>query len=234
MFSLDLPKKKSLTSKNNATAMEDKWISLFDGKTTAGWHNYGKKTVGKAWRVEDGILHFDAAVKKEKKTEGGDLLTDDEFENFHLKWEWKISSKGNSGVLFYVHEDPSKHKKTYQSGMEMQILDNGTPIRAGHADAKSYTHRAGDLYDLLASKEEVMPQGEWNLAEIIANKGNLDFYLNGVHTLSTVMWNDDWTQMINISKFEDMVDFGTYKKGRIALQDHGDDVWYRNIKIKRL
>jgi hypothetical protein len=177
---------------------------------------------------------LDGASKKDSKAEGGDMVTDEEFENFDLKLEWKISPKGNSGVIFYVKEDPSKYENTYNSGPEMQVLDNGSPTVLGHSDAKLYTHRAGDLYDLLASKDAVKPAGEWNQAEIIVSKGKLDFYLNGVHTLSTTLWNDTWWKMIAISKFKDMKDFGTFKKGKIALQDHGDDVWYRNIKIKKL
>ncbi|HYH14866.1 MAG TPA: DUF1080 domain-containing protein, partial [Flavisolibacter sp.] len=96
------------------------------------------------------------------------------------------------------------------------------------------THRAGDLYDLITAKEVVKPAGEWNAVEIIANNGKLDFYMNGQHTLSTTMWDDNWRNMIAKSKFKDMPDFGTIKKGRIALQDHGDNVWFRNIRIKRL
>lgn len=216
-------------STNTSAAMnEDGWVTLFDGKTTSGWHSYGKSEAGKAWSVENGALRAKAGV------EGGDLVTNDEYENFDLKLEWKISAKGNSGVIFYVHEEPSKYHDTYNTGPEMQVLDNGTPTSLGHSDAKLYTHRAGDLYDLLASKEAVKPAGEWNQIELVANKGKLDFYMNGQHTLSTAMWNDTWRQMIAISKFKDMAGFGTFKKGKIALQDHGDDVWFRNIRIKKL
>lgn len=228
------PNQTTMNSTNNSEAADNGWISLFDGKTTKGWHSYGKDHVGSAWKVEDGVLHLDGASKKDSKAEGGDMVTDEEFENFDLKLEWKISPKGNSGVIFYVKEDPSKYENTYNSGPEMQVLDNGSPTVLGHSDAKLYTHRAGDLYDLLASKDAVKPAGEWNQAEIIVSKGKLDFYLNGVHTLSTTLWNDTWWKMIAISKFKDMKDFGTFKKGKIALQDHGDDVWYRNIKIKKL
>jgi hypothetical protein len=115
------------------------------------------------------------------------------------------------------------------TGPEMQILDNN-----GHPDAKITKHRAGDLYDLITAKEVVKPVGEWNLAEIVSNNGKLEFYLNGQQTLSTTMWDDNWRNMIANSKFKTMSAFGTIKKGRIGLQDHGDDVWFRNIMIRRL
>lgn len=222
---------------NTLTAKEknDGWKLLFDGKTTNGWHSYGKQTATKAWSVKDGTFYLDAeALKGLDKDAGGDLVTNEEYENFDLKLDWKIGVKGNSGVIFYIHEDAAKYPDTYETGMEMQVLDNGTPIKLGHTDAKLYTHRAGDLYDLLASKEADHPQGEWNHAEIISKNGKLDFYLNGVHTLSTTMWNDYWRKMIAISKFKDMQGFGTFKKGKISLQDHNEDVWFKNIRIKRL
>jgi hypothetical protein len=226
----------SMNSTNNSEAGGDNgWITLFDGKTTNGWHSYGRTTVGKSWKVEDGTLRLDAAAKKGYQTEeGGDIVTNDEYDNFDLKLEWKISEKGNSGVVFYVHEDP-KFSETWNTGLEMQVLDNGTPTRLGHDDSRLYTHRAGDLYDLVAAKDGVAkPAGEWNQVEIISNKGKLDFYMNGQHTLTTTLWNDTWRQMVAISKFNSMPGFGTYKKGKIALQDHGNDVWYRNIRIKKL
>jgi hypothetical protein len=224
----------SMNSENNSVAADDNgWVTLFDGKTMNGWHSYGKTAVGKAWRVDNGAIRLDASAKKGYQTEeGGDVVTNDEFDNFDLKLEWKISEKGNSGIVFYVHEDPSKYTETWNTGLEMQVLDNGTPTRLGHSDAKLYSHRAGDLYDLLAAKEAAKQLGEWNQVEIISNKGKLDFYMNGQHTLSTTLWNDSWKQMVAISKFNAMPAFGTYKKGKIALQDHGNDVWYRNIKIK--
>ncbi|MFL5786611.1 MAG: DUF1080 domain-containing protein [Flavisolibacter sp.] len=220
--------KNSENLPNSLTDKEKKegWQMLFDGKTTKGWHSYGQNKVTDAWKVENGALALNPA-----KGEGGDLTTDKEYNNYHLKLEWKISEKGNSGVIFFVHEDP-KYKDTYNTGMEMQVLDNGTPTRLGHPDGKLYTHRAGDLYDLLASKEAVKSVGQWNAVEIVANNGKLDFYMNGQHTLSTTMWNDTWKQMIAISKFKDMPDFGTFKSGKIALQNHGNLVWFRNIKIK--
>ena len=166
--------------------------------------------------------------------ESGDLVTNEEYGNFDLKLDWKIGLKGNSGIIFYIHEDTSQYHDSYNTGLEMQVLDNGTPTRLGHTDGKLYSHRAGDLYDLLASKEAVNPQGEWNHVEIKSLNGKLDFYINGQHTLSANIWDDNWKQMIAISKFKDMPGFGTFKKGKISLQDHGEDVWFRNIRIKRL
>lgn len=212
----------------------DGWQLLFDGKTTNGWHTYGKETAAKAWSVEDGAFYLDAETAKKLTGENGDLVTNDEYENFDLKLDWKIGPKGNSGIIFYIHEDTAKYPATYETGMEMQVLDNGSPTRLGHSDGKLYTHRAGDLYDLLASKEAVKPQGEWNHIEIKSMNGKLDFYVNGEHTLSTTLWDENWKKMIAISKFKDMAGFGTFKKGKISLQDHGEDVWFKNIKIKRL
>ena len=222
----------SMDSLNTLSKKEIKngWQLLFDGQTTRGWHTYAKQTAGKIWRVEDGTLRMDTTIKKAAPAEGGDLVTDEEFDNFHLKLEWKISKNGNSGIIFYVKEDPIKYKESYFTGPEMQVLDN-----AGHPDGKIYKHHAGDLYDLIPStKDASKPVGEWNQAEIIANQGKLDFYLNGEHVVSTTMWDDNWRKMVAASKFKAWPDFGTFKKGRIDLQDHGNDVWYRNIKIKKL
>ncbi len=225
------------TSPNMLSRQEIKegWQLLFDGQTTNGWHGYGKKTVPKAWKAEKGTLHLEAASKRNYTTdEGGDIITDKEFENFDLKLEWQISKKGNSGIIFYVKEDyinnTLKYEKSYHTGPEMQVLDN-----AGHKDGKIHKHKAGDLYDLIPStKNAVKPVGEWNQVQIISNKGKLDFYLNNEHIVSSTMWDDNWRKMIAASKFHQWPDFGTFKKGRIDLQDHGDDVWYRNIKIKKL
>lgn len=207
------------------------WITLFDGKTTNGWHSYGKKAAGNEWKVEDGALHLDASTPNKER---GDLVTNAEYKDFDLKLEWKISEKGNSGIIFYIHEDPTKYPETYETGIEMQVLDNGTPTRLGQPDGKLYTHRAGDLYDLMASKEVAKPLGEWNQVEIKSKDGKLDFYMNGQHTLSTRMWDENWKKMVAISKFKNMPGFSTFKEGKISLQDHGDDVWFRNIKIKKL
>jgi hypothetical protein len=226
--------KTTMQTPNGTKPTEEGFVDLFDGKTTAGWHTYGKTGIGKAWKVENGTLRLDAASKKDWQTaEGGDIVTDEEFENFHLKYDWKIAPKGNSGVVFYIKEEP-QYQYMWHTGPEMQVLDNGTATAEGHPDAKITSHRAGDLYDLVVSKEVVKPVGEWNTAEIISNNGKLQFYQNGQLTMTTTMWDENWNTLIAKSKFKAMPGFGKYKKGKIGLQDHGDDVWFRNIKIKKM
>lgn len=220
-----------VTSLLTEEEIEDGWVSLFDGKTTAGWHKYGGAPVGSAWKVEDGVLHLDANQKENWQIkDGGDIVSDKEYENFHLKLEWKIDTCGNSGIIFNIHEDTAKYEFPWMTGPEMQVLDNSC-----HPDAKIIKHRAGDLYDLITSAPEtVKPALEWNLAEIKSQNGTLEFYLNGVKVVTTTMWDEGWKKMIAGSKFKAWPDFGTYKKGRIALQDHGNHVWFKNIKIKEL
>lgn len=215
------PKKENTTPPKQ----EKGWTSLFDGKTLKGWHVYGHKPLNDSWSVQDGTIFFD----KSKKAIG-DLLTNKQYENFHLKYDWKISPNGNSGLIFWIQEDTVKYKQTYHTGPEMQVLDND-----GHKDGKIPKHRAGNLYDLIQGKEgAVKAVGEWNTAEIISNKGKLEFILNGVSVLSTNYGDDNWKQMVAGSKFKQWPDFGTVFKGYIGLQNHDCDVWYKNIVIKQL
>lgn len=215
----------TLTSKEKGEG----WKLLFDGKTTNGWHNFGEKATGDAWVVQDGTLHLDASSKKSGKT-GGDIVTDEAYSNYELQLDWKISKNGNSGICIYVTDDKSKYKYMWYTGPEMQILDND-----GHPDGKIEKHRSGDLYDLIkSSSEPVKPVGEWNHVVIKSLDGKLDFYLNGVHIIDTKMWDDNWKALIAGSKFKNLPDFGRMKTGHIGLQDHGDNVWFRNIKIRQL
>ena len=207
------------------------WQLLFDGQTTAGWHKYGNEPVGSARKIADGALYLDSSSKANGKiVGGGDLVTDSEYENFHLKLEWKIEPGGNSGIMFNVVEDTVKYKHPYETGPEMQVLDNQL-----HNDSRFPKHRAGDLYDLVSStKETVKPAGEWNVAEIRLLNGKLDLFLNGENNVSIMMWDDNWKKLVAGSKFKQWKDFATFKKGKICLQDHDNQVWYRNIMIRKL
>lgn len=204
------------------------WKLLFDGKSFAGWHKYNGKEVGNAWVVQDGAMMLVGKNDRAGKT-AGDLITDEEFENYELSIEWKVAKNANSGILFNVKED-AKYTAPYHTGPEMQVLDND-----GHPDGKIKTHRSGDLYDLIScSTETVKPVGEWNQVRLIVNNGKSEFHLNGTKVVEFEMFNDQWKAMIAKSKFKNMKEFGTVRVGRLCLQDHGDEVWYRNIKIRKL
>lgn len=212
----------------SAKEKSEGWQLLFDGNTTAGWHTYLQKDVSPSWKISDNALMLDTDAKK-NGAPSGDLVTNTEYENYELTLEWKISEGGNSGVIFGVHEDP-QYKATYLTGPEMQVLDD-----AKHPDGKITKHNSGDLYDLKKSeKNAVKPVGEWNEAKIRKKDGHLTFWLNGVKTVETTMGSPEWAQLVSNSKFKSWKGFGQHAKGHIALQDHGNQVWYRNIKIHTL
>lgn len=201
------------------------WVKLFDGKSMAGWRNFNSTSIGEAWKVQNGAMVLDRTAG----AKGGDIITVNQYENFELVLEWKIDSCGNSGLFFNVVEDP-KYNAVYFTGPEMQILDNTC-----HPDAKIIKHRAGDLYDLISSsKETVKPAGEWNEVRVISNKGSYEFWLNGTKIVTFSMHTPEWDAMVKESKFKAMPDFGKARKGHIALQDHGDKVYFRNIRIREI
>lgn len=215
--------------KDNILSRKEKkqgWQLLFDGNTTNGWHSFNKPNLGSGWGVQNGTFHY---AKPDNQEGRGDAVTNEVFGDFEFQLDWKISTNGNSGIMFLVQEDP-KYKYAYYTGPEMQVLDNN-----GHPDAKIIKHRAGDLYDLITSApENVKPAGEWNSIKIRLKDAQLEFWQNGAKVMSTTLWDDNWNQLVAGSKFKGMPDFAKFRSGRIVLQDHGDEVWYKNIKIRRL
>lgn len=204
------------------------WKLLFNGQNLDGWHRYNGTDPGDAWKVDNGTLMFDGAAKK-SGAKGGDIVSNEEFDDFDFQYEWKISPNGNSGVMFHVVESKA-YPTPWVTGPEMQVLDD-----KGHPDGKIHKHRSGDLYDLIASPARyARPVGQWNKARITVQRGFLTMYLNGKKTVSTEMHSLKWADLVAGSKFAKMPDFGKFPSGRIALQDHGDNVWFRNLKIRRL
>jgi hypothetical protein len=226
----DAKKQDSKANVLTDTEAHDNWQLLFNGKDFTGWHAFKQKTVGDNWIV-DSIEQAIQVHKAEGSTThgGGDLTTDGEYENYELRLDWKISACGNSGIIYNVLEIDSVNA-TYQTGPEMQVLDNTC-----HPDAKIIKHRAGDLYDMIScSTENVKPAGEWNSIRLVSNNGKIEHWQNEQKLVEYDQNAPTWKAMIAASKFKTMPLFGTSRKGHIALQDHGDKVWYRNIKIRKL
>lgn len=208
------------------------WILLFDGVTTAGWHTFNRDEAAEGWTVRDGELRFRLPPGQKGR---GDLVTDAEFEDFDLRLEWKISEGGNSGIFFGVKEGP-EYGWASSTGVEMQVLDN----QAG-ADRFDPTHLAGAMYDLIDASETSRPNpaGCWNRVRILKRAGKVTFRLNGIVTAQVDMNSPEWRRMVARSKWNGAdrfngADFGKFPCGRIALQDHFDEVAYRNIKIRPL
>ena len=213
----------------SAKEKQEGWQLLFNGKDLKGWHSYLQSAPGKAWQVKDGTIFLNKNSKSVEK-DFADLVTNEEYENFDFKMEWRMDPCSNSGVMFYVHESPQFHN-TYESGPEMQIAD-----LACNDDGRILKCRAGDLYDLIAADTEwVNAAPRWNRYEIIANHGHLTFIQNGHKIVETTLWDNQWRDMIAHSKFTAWPGFGTFKKGHLSFQGtENGKLWYRNIKIRKL
>ena len=207
------------------------WTLMFDGKIPGKWRGYNMDHFPASWSVTDGTLHCKAS-KHDKADVGdrGDIIFDEKLQNFELSLEWKISEGGNSGVFYLAQEIPDKD--IWQTAPEMQVLDN-----VKHPDGQEAIHCAGSLFDIIGvDQNKVKPVGEWNQAKLLVNKGLVEHWLNGEKVVEYHLWTPEWKEMVAGSKFPqfnpDWVNVAD--EGFIGLQDHGDAVWYRNIRIKKL
>jgi hypothetical protein len=222
-------------------ADKEGFITLFDG-TFKGWRGYLKDAVPSRWVIEDGAIKFNGSGGGEAQNQdGGDLIFAHKFKNFELTFDWKVAKGSNSGILFLAQE--IKGEPIYISSPEYQILDN-----ANHPDAKAGedgNRQSASLYDMIPAKpQNSKPFGEWNTGSIVVFKGSVFHRQNGKDVVEYHLWTPQWTALLQNSKFSQEkwpIAFGLLNnlggenhEGYIGLQDHGDDVWYRNIKIKIL
>ena len=217
-----------LRAEGSSQKSAGEWTVLFNGKDLTGWRRYGEESPGSAWIVEGDALVLDVDDSTTATT-GGDLITDGQYENFELELEWKISAGGNSGIFFGVQEIAGQ-RVAYLTGIEMQILDDDK-----HIDGKVPETSAGSCYALYAPAEDVVrPVGEYNKVRLIVRDAKVEHWLNDHKIVAYTIGSDDWSSRVAASKFADWEHFARYRKGHIALQDHTDRVWFRNIRIREL
>ncbi len=202
---------------------ENKWISLMD---VTHWRGYNQDSLPDNWVIREGVIEcFGKAGDV-----GGDIISTEQYANFELKWEWKISEGGNSGVFYHVVEDTIYHSP-YQTGPEYQLLDDEgfpEPIEDWQTTGANYAmHVAND-------KKSLKPVGEWNSSSIVFNNGKAEHWLNGEKIVEFDKYSDDWKAKRNSGKWNDYPDYGLTNTGYLALQDHGAGVWFRNVMVKRL
>lgn len=215
-------------SPNSLTRQEraEGWTLLFNGRDLNGWRSYTGGAPSSAWVVKDGVLMLTA---NSGNMSGSDLVTAQSYGDFELTLDWKVEKGGNSGVLYRARNVPQT-SHIYETGLEMQILDN-----EGHSDGKIPTHRAGALYDITVPPVSAAhPAGSWNHARLRVEPGRIRQWLNGVLTADVPFGNDVWRAKVAASKFAKMPLFGTFPTGVIGLQDHGEPVAFRNIKLRVL
>ncbi|MFQ5506895.1 MAG: DUF1080 domain-containing protein [Planctomycetota bacterium] len=196
------------------------WILLFNGKTPEGWRGYRKKRFPVAgWVIESEALHHLEGGG------GGDIVTERRFHNFELKLEWKVARGANSGIIYRASEEA---QRSYMTGPEYQILDDA----ADQPDSKT---SAGSLYGLYAPRDKKLKAGgSYNTARILVRGNHVEHWLNGKRILEATIGSEDWNERVEASKFGKWKGFGRVTHGHICLQDHGDEVWYRNLKLREL
>ena len=204
------------------------WTILFDGSSLDNWRGYLSEDIYPEWTIQD-----DAMVFTPSNVGGKNIITKEKYTNFILSLEWKISEAGNSGIFWGVHED-EKFSEAYMTGPEIQVLDNEK-----HPDSfvGNGIHKAGSLYDLIGyPAEDIYPAGEWNQCVLEVNQTTniARVTMNEKTTISFPLHGVEWEKMVTNSKFKDWEGFGKYRTGHVGLQDHSDQVSFRNIKIKKL
>lgn len=227
---------KSETAPDNTLTKKEKkagWVLLFDGKTTNGWKSArGTEFPAKGWHVADGELVVEKA-EGEEAGNGGDIITDRKYSNFMLSVDFKITPGANSGIKYFVNPEVNNPEVGSSIGCEFQILDDTL-----HPDAKlgvKGNRKLGSLYDLIPAPEtKPYRPGEWNTAMVVVDGSKVQHILNGTTIVEYERNTQEWNALVAYSKYKNWKDFGNFESGYILLQDHGDEVHYKNIKIKEL
>lgn len=227
------PEFSRLVNKLTAKENENGWKLLFDGSTSKGWRGvYAEKFPEKGWTIEDGVLTVLASEGKESEN-GGDIVTEEEYANFDLQLEFRITSGANSGIKYYVTE--SEHNTGSAIGLEYQILDDKK-----HPDALKGNHEGSrtlsSLYDLIKASDSkrFYGIGVWNSARVVSDHGHVEHYLNGIKVLEYERGSEEYRKLVSESKYKNWENFGEAEAGHILLQDHGNEVAFRSIKIMEL
>lgn len=209
------------TDRSGTAPGDTGWVDLVEGADLSAWRGYRREGLPAGWRARDGVLRFTPGVA------GGDIVTRDEYDDFELELEWRVGPAGNSGVFYRATEADDS---IWKNAPEMQVLDD-----AGHADGRTPATSAGAVYDLYPPAVDVVkPAGEWNRVQIVARGPHVEHWLNGEKVVEYEAWSEDWSARVASSKFAELRAFGEARRGHIGLQDHGDEVSYRNIRIRRL
>ena len=215
----------STTDTSSSISENSDYQSLFDGKTMDGWRSYQNKAQD-SWSVVDGILYCKGSLT-DKSDMRADLITTKQFENFDLSLDWKISPKGNSGVIYMATEE---QEASYLSGPEYQIIDDNN-----FPEKLEDWQKTGASYAMYAAPSaHPKPVGEWNNTRIVVNKGHVEHWLNGEKVVDYQLNSEDWKKKKAEGKWKDAAGYGATPKGHIALQDHGSEAWFKDIKIKEL
>ena len=212
---------------NKLTTAEEKagWKLLFDGNTMNGWRTFKNKT-GNSWQVVNGELHCKGS-KTDKSDLRADIITTNQYENFELSLDWKIAKGGNSGIMYHVTEE---YGAAYLTGPEYQLIDD----EGFHEKLEDWQKTGADYAMYNATSRPVKPVGEYNNTKIIFNKGHVEHWLNGVKILEFQAWSDDWNKRKAAGKWKNDKGYGMSKTGFICLQDHGSEIWFKNVKIRSL
>ena len=227
----------SLSCSNQNKNKSNEWINLFDGSSLDGWRAYNGDQMPPGWKIVDSVLTFNTKQILEQdydyKGNRDIMYGDEEFENFELYLEWKIPKGGNSGIYYHIKEG---YGGFADMAPEYQLLDDENYAEIHDYELKDWQLTAADyaMHVPDTTQKVLYPPGQWNSSRIIFTSKNVEHWLNDKKVLSFIPWTEQWYEKRNSGKWDNFPDYGKYKKGYIGLQDHGSNLWFRNIKIKKL